>query len=76
MNKYYVNKLIYFICLVSKYVFTYCFVLFYTEWPWYESSILRNFRDWMFLPDPDSPPDAYKLLCKFKYNILFIYYFK
>lgn len=35
------------------------------EWPWDENEIMKNFRDWMFLPDPDSPPDAYKLLCDF-----------
>ncbi|VVC24089.1 Hypothetical protein CINCED_3A012133 [Cinara cedri] len=35
------------------------------KWPWDESEILSNFRDWMFLPDPDNPPDAYKLLCDF-----------
>eukprot|EP00102_Acyrthosiphon_pisum_P023005 XP_016660215.1 PREDICTED: piezo-type mechanosensitive ion channel component isoform X3 [Acyrthosiphon pisum] len=35
------------------------------QWPWDENEIMKNFRDWMFLPDPDSPPDAYKLLCDF-----------
>lgn len=44
-------------------------MLFLTEWPWHESETLMNFRDWMFLPDPDSPPDAYKLLCKSKYTL-------
>ncbi|XP_025418827.1 piezo-type mechanosensitive ion channel component-like isoform X7 [Sipha flava] len=33
--------------------------------PWDKNEILSNFRDWMFLPDIDSPPDAYKLLCDF-----------
>lgn len=45
-------------------------MLFLTEWPWHKSEILMNFRDWMFLPDPDSPPDAYKLLCKSKYTYI------
>lgn len=40
------------------------FILPIIEWPWDENEIMKNFRDWMFLPDPDSPPDAYKLLCK------------
>ncbi|XP_050528332.1 piezo-type mechanosensitive ion channel component-like isoform X3 [Daktulosphaira vitifoliae] len=35
------------------------------DWPWDNSDFLSNFRDWMFLPDPDSPPNSYKLLCDF-----------
>ncbi|XP_050433590.1 piezo-type mechanosensitive ion channel component isoform X6 [Adelges cooleyi] len=38
--------------------------------PW-DTDILKNLRDWMFLPDPDSPPDSYKLLCDF-FVLLFV----
>lgn len=46
-------------------------MLFLTEWPWDQSEIFKNLHDWMFLPDPNSPPDAYKLLCKSKYSLFF-----
>lgn len=46
-----------------------CLIIIYSviDWPWDEGGFLSNFRDWMFLPDSNSPPDAYKLLCNINY---------
>jgi hypothetical protein len=37
------------------------------EYPWNQEQIMRNVQEWMFLPDPEYPPAAYKLVCKYTY---------
>lgn len=34
------------------------------EYPWGESEVMRRLQEWMFLPDPDFPPNPKKLICK------------
>ncbi|XP_068981162.1 piezo-type mechanosensitive ion channel component isoform X6 [Bombus flavifrons] len=38
---------------------------FCIEYPWSESKTLRGLQEWMYLPDPDFPPNARKLMCDF-----------
>ena len=38
--------------------------LLFSEYPWSESKTLRGLQEWMYLPDPDFPPNARKLMCK------------
>ncbi|XP_006609654.1 piezo-type mechanosensitive ion channel component [Apis dorsata] len=35
------------------------------DYPWEKSRILRVLQEWMYLPDPDFPPNARKLMCDF-----------
>ena len=35
------------------------------NYPWNQSTVLRSLQEWMFLPDPEYPPAAYKLACDF-----------
>ncbi|XP_061939821.1 piezo-type mechanosensitive ion channel component isoform X3 [Apis cerana] len=35
------------------------------DYPWEKSGILRVLQEWMYLPDPDFPPNARKLMCDF-----------
>ncbi|XP_011312853.1 piezo-type mechanosensitive ion channel component 1 isoform X3 [Fopius arisanus] len=35
------------------------------DYPWRESQILVRLQEWMYLPDPDFPPNAKKLICDF-----------
>lgn len=35
------------------------------HYPWDEKEVYRKLQEWMFLPDPQYPPNAQKLLCDF-----------
>ncbi|XP_072762697.1 piezo-type mechanosensitive ion channel component isoform X9 [Anoplolepis gracilipes] len=35
------------------------------EYPWNESEVMRRLQEWMYLPDPDHPPNSKKLICDF-----------
>ncbi|CAL1685706.1 unnamed protein product [Lasius platythorax] len=35
------------------------------EYPWSESEVMRRLQEWMYLPDPDFPPNSKKLICDF-----------
>ncbi|XP_015127425.1 piezo-type mechanosensitive ion channel component isoform X5 [Diachasma alloeum] len=35
------------------------------DYPWRENQILTRLQEWMYLPDPESPPNAKKLICDF-----------
>ncbi|KAM0736630.1 Piezo-type mechanosensitive ion channel component 1 [Formica fusca] len=35
------------------------------EYPWSESEMMRKLQEWMYLPDPDFPPNSRKLICDF-----------
>ncbi|XP_026827290.1 piezo-type mechanosensitive ion channel component isoform X4 [Ooceraea biroi] len=35
------------------------------EYPWDESDVMRRLQEWMYLPDPDFPPNPKKLICDF-----------
>ncbi|XP_012229785.1 piezo-type mechanosensitive ion channel component isoform X2 [Linepithema humile] len=35
------------------------------DYPWGESEVMRGLQEWMYLPDPDSPPNPKKLICDF-----------
>ncbi|XP_076765205.1 piezo type mechanosensitive ion channel component isoform X3 [Xylocopa sonorina] len=48
----------------------YCFVVapptwFCIDYPWGASKTLRGLQEWMYLPDPDFPPNPRKLMCDF-----------
>ncbi|XP_026674428.1 piezo-type mechanosensitive ion channel component isoform X4 [Ceratina calcarata] len=38
---------------------------FCIDYPWGQSETLRRLQEWMYLPDPDFPPNARKLMCDF-----------
>ncbi|XP_033209745.1 piezo-type mechanosensitive ion channel component isoform X3 [Belonocnema kinseyi] len=38
---------------------------FCIQYPWSTSEILRRLQEWMYLPDPDFPPNPKKLICDF-----------
>lgn len=38
---------------------------FILDYPWSDSDVMRSLQEWMYLPDPDSPPNSKKLICKF-----------
>ncbi|XP_018376710.1 PREDICTED: piezo-type mechanosensitive ion channel component isoform X3 [Trachymyrmex cornetzi] len=35
------------------------------DYPWRNSEIMRRLQEWMYLPDPDLPPNSRKLICDF-----------
>ncbi|XP_018346601.1 PREDICTED: piezo-type mechanosensitive ion channel component isoform X2 [Trachymyrmex septentrionalis] len=35
------------------------------DYPWNNSEIMRRLQEWMYLPDPDFPPNSRKLICDF-----------
>ncbi|XP_011063270.1 PREDICTED: piezo-type mechanosensitive ion channel component 2 isoform X6 [Acromyrmex echinatior] len=35
------------------------------DYPWSNSEIMRRLQEWMYLPDPDFPPNSRKLICDF-----------
>ncbi|XP_063977086.1 piezo-type mechanosensitive ion channel component isoform X4 [Diachasmimorpha longicaudata] len=35
------------------------------DYPWQENPILTRLQEWMYLPDPESPPNSKKLICDF-----------
>ncbi|XP_050458271.1 piezo-type mechanosensitive ion channel component isoform X5 [Cataglyphis hispanica] len=35
------------------------------EYPWSESEVMRRLQEWMYLPNPDFPPNSKKLICDF-----------
>ncbi|XP_020278165.1 piezo-type mechanosensitive ion channel component isoform X3 [Pseudomyrmex gracilis] len=35
------------------------------EYPWSDSEVMRRLQEWMYLPDPDFPPNPKKLICDF-----------
>ncbi|XP_032683429.1 piezo-type mechanosensitive ion channel component isoform X2 [Odontomachus brunneus] len=35
------------------------------EYPWGTTEVMRRLQEWMFLPDPDYPPNPKKLICDF-----------
>ncbi|XP_024082959.1 piezo-type mechanosensitive ion channel component 1 isoform X5 [Cimex lectularius] len=39
--------------------------VFCIEYPWNQSDTLQRMKEWMFFPDHDDPPEAYKLICDF-----------
>jgi len=41
------------------------FFKFALDYPWSESEVMRRLQEWMYLPDPDFPPNSRKLICKF-----------
>ncbi|XP_018306927.1 piezo-type mechanosensitive ion channel component isoform X3 [Mycetomoellerius zeteki] len=35
------------------------------DYPWNNSEVMRRLQEWMYLPDPDFPPNSRKLICDF-----------
>ncbi|XP_011880859.1 PREDICTED: piezo-type mechanosensitive ion channel component 1 isoform X3 [Vollenhovia emeryi] len=35
------------------------------DYPWNKSEVMRRLQEWMYLPDPDFPPNSRKLICDF-----------
>ncbi|KAL0119117.1 hypothetical protein PUN28_009604 [Cardiocondyla obscurior] len=35
------------------------------DYPWKKSEVMRRLQEWMYLPDPDFPPNSRKLICDF-----------
>ncbi|XP_018407088.1 PREDICTED: piezo-type mechanosensitive ion channel component [Cyphomyrmex costatus] len=35
------------------------------DYPWNHSELMRRLQEWMYLPDPDFPPNSRKLICDF-----------
>jgi hypothetical protein len=37
------------------------------EYPWNQSQLMRDVQEWMFLPDPEYPLAAKKLVCEYTF---------
>lgn len=63
-----IGKILFFLKLKKKFFYNitnpFQHINYILDYPWTHTAEQISFQEWMFLPNPDSKPNAQKLLCK------------